>query len=800
MAGKLRSAPHLEIAHVLFIDVVGYSKLLVNEQRELVQELGQIVRKTRQFRRSQASGKLIRIPVGDGMALVFFRTPEEPVLCALEIAQLLKMKPNIQLRMGIHSGPIDHLRDVNNQANVAGTGINVAQRIMALGDAGHILLSERVALDLAQDRHWGRYLHPLGEVELKHGLKTHVINLYTGELGNAAAPAKIQNRGKSAPDISPSIFRLLRSRSGLLLGALLAAAGVAGAIVWQSRGPESPLLPPPIAPSAQKSIAVLPFDDLSEDRRGSSFGDALQGEILVDLAKIADLKVISRTSVMPYRTAAQRNLRVIAKELGVTHVVEGSVTRIEEHVRISAQLIDAATDSHIWAESYERDLKDLFALQSIIAKTIADQLHATITASERSAIDRTPTSDLTAYHFYSRAQTLWGIASDPARGGERLFEAARLLEQAVERDPKFLRAWCLLAKTRGAIYAQHDQTAQRLETAKAAAEKALQLDPGAGETHLALACYHYYCFRDYAAARRELALARPALPNDAELLQYSGLVDRRQGRWKEATQSLERALELDPLNLFIIQQLALTYIPQRRYEDEARTWDRLLTITPSDPLTRISRALVELNARADVKPYLRTRDELLQAALTSARDFDSPIYALCERNADAMARALASYPDEGMLLDGILYPRSYWEGAALLAAADHAGAEGAFTGARAKVARIVEQQPDSPAALSLLGIIDAGLGRRNEAIQEARHACELLPISEDAIDGASLAVNLAQVYAWSGETELAIAQLQMLTRIPNDLSYGMLELCPYWDSLRGDTRFRAIVAALAPKK
>ena len=545
---------------------------------------------------------------------------------------------------------------------------------------------------------------------------------------------------------------------------------------------------------------MLPFDNLSEGDRDFSFGDAVQGEILIDLAKIADLKVISRTSVMHYRTPAKRNLREIAKDLGVTFVVEGSVTRAGERVRVSAQLIDAATDTHVWADRYERDLKDVFLLQSEIAKKIADQLHATITASERSAIDKAPTSDLTAYNLYSRAQILWGNASDPMHGGERLFEAARLLEQAVERDPKFLLAWCLLAKTRAALYAHYDRTALRSEMAKAAAEKALLLEPNAGETHLALACYHYYCHRDYDAARKELVLAHAALPNDAEVSQYSGLMDRRQGRWEGATRSLEQALQLDPRNLFIIQQLALTYLPQRRYDDETRMWDRLLTIAPGDPLTRISRSLVELHSRADIKPYEFALATLLKTAPTHAADLDLPTYALCGRNPDAVARALSSYPDKGILQDGVLVPRAYWEGTIALGRGDHARARVAFTAARAELAKTLEQKPDLPAALSWLGIIDAGLGRPEGAIEAGRRACELLPISGDAIDGAVLAVNLAQIYTWAGETDLAIAQIELLARIPSELSYGMLTLHPYWDSLRGDTRFRAIVASLAPKK
>ena len=553
-------------------------------------------------------------------------------------------------------------------------------------------------------------------------------------------------------------------------------------------------------PVDSKSIAVLPFANLSEETANAYFAEGVQDEILTNLAKIADLKVISRTSVMQYKTGAARNLREIGKQLGVAHLLEGSVQRASGKVRVNAQLIDARTDTHLWANTYDRDLADIFAIQSEIAKTIADQLHARLSPSEKSAIAKPPTSDLAAYELYLRAQALYADTSDQLHAAEKLPQAVRLLEEAVARDPHFLLAWCRLSKVHGLIYWQgHDHTPARLELANAAVQSALRLQPDAGEAHLALADYYYHGFRDYERARAELALARRTLPNNAEVFEYTAYVDRRQGHWKEATQNLERALELDPRNFFILQQLALIYEAQRRYQDQIQTYGRALTIVPGDPATRIYRAEVELEWRADIKPFQTTLAALIAEDPSVAPDVDDPRYALCERTAAAMERALTNYPRDGLVTNGINYPHAYWEGVAAFCQGDSAKAQVAFTAARREVAKVAENQPQSAAALSLLGLIDAGLGQKEEAVREGRRACELLPSSKDAIDGVAFAVNLAQIYAWTGEKDLAIAQITAVERVPNYLSYGLLKLQPLWDSLRGDPQFEKIVASLAPK-
>jgi serine/threonine-protein kinase len=736
------------------------------------------------------------------MALLFFRSPEEPVRCALEISQKLKENSTVRLRMGIHSGPVNPVTDVNDTINVAGTGINVAQRVMDCGDAGHILLSKHVADDLMQYRHWQPYLRDLGEYEVKYGLRLGIVNLCKDGVGNPALPEKLK-RGKRWQQKSTAVWPINPQRVprwAVLTVVFLCVLGLAIISIIFVRTFIQRSASLNITDSVSgKSIAVLPFENLSDEKQNAYFTDGMQDEILNDLAKIADLKVISRTSVMQYKGVAQRNLREIAHQLGVAHILEGSVQRTANRVRVSAQLIDATTDMHVWAEHYDRPLDDVFAIQSEIAKTIADQLRAKISPSEKVAIETAPTVDLTAFELYQRAKALWGDVSDAIHAEEKLPQAIQLLDEAVKRDPHFLVAWCLLARTHGAMYTLYDHTQSRLELANAAVQTALRLQPETGEAHLALALYYYQGFRDYEMAHKELTIAQRALPNSAEALQYAGLIDRRQGNWTEGERNLERASELDPRNLFTLQQLAMTYFAERRYVDELRSWNRVLEITPGDAITRISIARVAFHWRADMKSYQKSLADLIAENPSVATDVDDPDYALCERTPGAASRALKNYPRGGKSVFGADIPIAYWEGIFARYQGDAVKARGAFNAARKEVQKSVAKQPDFAPALGLLGLIDAGLERKEDAIKEGRRACELLPISKDAIDGTFLAINLAQIYALVGETDLAIEQINTVQRAPNMLSYGLLKLHPYWDSLRGDPRFEKIVVSLAPK-
>jgi TolB-like protein/class 3 adenylate cyclase/Flp pilus assembly protein TadD len=798
---EVKKEIELEIAYVLFIDIVGYSKLLVDQQRRLLEILNEIVRGTEQFHKAEANNRLITIPTGDGMALVFYNTPEAPVECALEISRALKEHPELKLRMGVHSGAVSGVVDVSGRANIAGAGINVAQRVMDCGDTGHILLSKHVAEDLEQLGHWKRHLHDLGETEVKHGAHVSVVNLYTEELGNPEVPQKFRQARQKA---AMPAFGEKRSRGRrwiIAAAAIILAALALGGFLLFRHSTSVASRAGSISGIPEKSIAVLPFENLSEEKANAFFTDGVQDEILTNLAKIADLKVISRTSVMQYKTEVARNLRKIGEELGVAHVVEGSVQRAGNKVRVNAQLIDARNDAHLWAQTYDRDLADVFAIQSEIAKAIADQLQAKISPGEKAAIEKQPTTDLTAHDLYLHAQELFADTTDVIHAKEKLPQAERALNEAVRRDPQFLLAWCLLAKVHGNTYWQgHDHTPARRDLANAAVQTALRLQPDAGEGHLALADYYYHGFRDYERARSELAIARRTLPNNAEVFEYTGYIDRRQGRWEEATRNLERAIELDPRNFFTLQQIALTYSQQSRYPDVVRVYDRALTIVPGDPATRITRARVAFDSRADVKPFQETLATLMAEDPRLAADQDDPDIALCERTPAAITRLLKNYPREGVVQFGVNIPLAYYEGMFARVQGDEAKAKAAFAVARSEVEKTVEKQPDFPAALSFLGIIDAGLGRKEEAIREGRRGCELLPISKDAIDGAVLAVNLAQIYVWTGEKDLAIAQIEAAERVPNQLSYGLLKLHPTWDPLRGVPRFEKIVASLAPKE
>ncbi|HEV3099159.1 MAG TPA: FlgO family outer membrane protein [Candidatus Udaeobacter sp.] len=796
----------LEIAHLLLIDVVGYSKLLVNEQIELLQELKQIVRSTECFRAAEASGELIRVPTGDGMALVFFHSPEEPVRCALEISGALQDHPRVQLRMGIHSGPINRVTDVNEKANIAGPGINVAQRVMDCGDAGHILLSAHVAEDLCQYRLWQPCLHDLGECEVKYGLRLHLFNLYKDGLGNPQVPEKLR-RGRRRPASAISVRPITAPRwpkAALAIAFLVSAVVlVIASLIFFNRAPPTTVARALSALAAipEKSIAVLPFENLSNDKENAYFADGVQDEILTGLSRVADLKVISRTSVMQYKAGPRRNLREVATDLCVAHVLEGTVQRAGGRVRVNAQLIDARTDKQLWAERYDRDLADVFAIESELAERIVSQLKARLGPEEKAAIEEQPTTDLAAYELYVRAKAVLITAAFNVGEKEKLFEGAQLLEQAVARDPRFLLAYYQLARTHDRLYILGiDHTPTRLKLAEAAIETALQLRPDSGEAHLALAA-HLYTRLDYDRARRKLAVAERALPNEPLVFELSGYIDRRQGRWEECIRNLRRAQELDPRNFFILQQIALACGNLRHFDEEAAALDSALGLVPKDAGTRVQRGLVDLEWRATPKPlHLVIQSVIAEDPSAAGGLAGFWLYlGLCERDHDAAIRALAVMTGDGCRNEGIPLPRAWCEGVAARARGDTMAARAAFMNARIQVEKTVIEQPDYAEALCVLGLVDAGLGRKGEAIQEGRRAVELMPVTKDAINGALLIEYLAIIYAWAGERDLALEQLALAARIPSDVSYGQLRLHPYWDPLRGDPRFEKIVASLAPK-
>src|SRR6266516_4894151 len=586
-----KSDLEFEIAHLLLIDVAGYSKLSNNEQIELLQQLNQMVRSTECFRSAEASGKLNRVPMGDGMALLFFRSPEEPVRCALEISKALQDHPHIQVRMGVHSGPVNRVKDVNDKTNFAGSGINVAQRVLDCGDAGHILLSGHVAEDLSEYRHWQPYLHDLGECEVKDGVRLHLFNLCKDNLGNPQVPEKLRRgrrRQQESDIVRPvSLPQLPRSLVALALVVAALALVISSLTFFQHVSLRmTPSTPPEGTASKgtvlipEKSIAVLPFENRSEDKANAYFAEGIQDEILTRLSKVADLKVISRTSTEHYKSAPE-NLPEIAKQLGVAHIVEGSVQKSGESVRVNVQLIKAANDSHLWSDTFDRKLTDIFSVESEVAKAIADQLRAKLTGEEEQVIAAKPTDKPDAYDAYLRglAYTL-RTQNTPAN----YLGAQKYFREAVRLDPKFALAWALLSifDARGYRTINLQPTDALREEARQAAETALTLQPNLGEALVANGYYHYGCLSDFKTAVRYFEQARQFLPNSSRIPESLAFIARSQGEWERCESYFNEAERLDPRNVSLLTRRAQFYITLRRFPEALRKLDQILDIVPGD--------------------------------------------------------------------------------------------------------------------------------------------------------------------------------------------------------------------------
>jgi serine/threonine-protein kinase len=551
--------------------------------------------------------------------------------------------------------------------------------------------------------------------------------------------------------------------------------------------------------SPAKSIAVLPFENLSRDPDNAYFADGVQDEILTNLARIADLKVIGRISVMQYKSGVARDLREIGDQLGVANVVEGSVQRSGNRVRVNAQLVDARSHRQLWGQTYDRDLADVFAIQSEIAKTIASQLQAKLSSREESAINRPPTSNIPAFELYAQAKNLLSIRN--AR--ENLLQAASLLNQAVAHDPSFFQAYCQLAHTHDRIYfLGYDHTPARLALAEAAIETAFRLRPDAGEAHLARAQDLYRGYLEYDAALAELEVAGQTLPNNAGVFELKGYIQRRQGKQEDAVRSLERAIELDPRNIFTLQQIGLSYHHLRRYAEEKSVLDRALAIQPKDVDTQVARAFVEFHWKADTRPLHQMLDSIraTNPAATQSIADGWLICALAERDPVAAKNAaIAAGANPPFTDEAVNFSRPFVEGVIARMTKDEDKARSAFTAARAEQEKIIEAQPNYGPPLCVLGLIDAALGRKEEAMGEGRRAVALLPMEKDPINGVAMIKYLAMIAAWVGDNDLACQQLAIAVRPPSRLTYGQLKLLPFWDPLRGDPCFEKIVASLAPK-
>ncbi len=793
MSTGVEAGHRLEIGHVLFMDLVGYSKLLLDEQREQLQCLTEIVRDTEQVRTAEAADKLIRLPVGDGMALVFFSSPEAPVRCAIEISERLRQYPQLKLRMGIHSGPVNEVQDVNDRANVAGAGINFAQRVMDCGDAGHILLSKRVAEDLAHSRQWRAYLHDLGECAVKHGVPVFIVNLYTDEIGNAQLPEKVKQwqseQAAQAADQSSTPPR----KHVLIAGAVLLIA-IASFGVWlyfkqaavTSQGPE-------------KTIAVLPFQNFSPDKDNAFFADGVQDDILTSLAKIKDLRVTSRSSVMKFRDVAEQNLRQIGKALGVANVLEGSVRREGDRVVVNVQLVDAQSARQIWANRYDRTLADSLGLQGELASEIADALRATLSTDEQARVTAKPTQNPDAYVFYLRANQL-------SRNPDTLLEdykaAEQLYMQAIALDPNFALAHARLASVCAEIFHYYEPTEDWKTKALTEAQIALRLQPNLAEAHLALGQCIYWMDQDYERALEQFDIASRLSPSDGDIVRLIAAIKRRQGKWKQALEEYERVAKLDPQNPNTIRELIFTNTAMRRWPEAARWVEQLRAMAPASIIAKIQSGYVEFWWKGDTGLLKSLLNQVPpgvdpDGSVTSVRwdvamlDRD---YAAARRAIDASSAKELSYTGESST------PRTFFEGCIALAQGDVPAAQKYFQDAQPVFEDAVKEAPSSAIRHANLGWFYAFMGRKDDAIREGRRAVELKPESKDAVDGVIVNCYLALIYARVGEKDLAFPLLARLLKTPGavdsvDYSITVNDLKHRWewDPIRSDPRFQKLL-------
>src|SRR5437763_2990014 len=796
MPSEQSSDVKFEIGHVLFIDIVSYSKMLITEQSELLQTLKQIVRGTEQFRLAKAEGKLLGLPTGDGGALVFRTSPEAPVLCAIEISRELKRHPELRVRMGIHSGPVNEITDLNEQANIAGAGINIAQRVMDCGDAGHILLSQHVADDLEQYPRWRSHLHDLGECEVKHGVRVRTVNFYTDELGNPDVPEKFKHGGAEAA-VSAAKKPQVSRKYLAVAGAIIAVIALSFLIYRILARPSGASLPVP-----EKSIAVLPFENRSEDKANAYFADGIQDEILTRLSKIADLKVISRTSTQHYKSAPE-NLSEIARQLGVAHVLEGRVQKSADSVRVNVQLIKAANDSHLWADTYDRRLTDIFSVESEVAKSIADQLRAKLTGQEEKVIAAKPTDNPEAYDAYLRGLAFTVKGSNVATN----LGAQKYLKEAVRLDPKFALGWALLSYVDAGGYLTHSlqPTLALREEARQAAETALTLQPNLGEAILAKGSYHYACLKDYDTAVRYFEQARQFLPNSSRIPEQLAFVTRRQGQWDRSESYFNEADRLDPRNVNLLTQHALSYIYLRRLSEALRKFDQVLDITPDDvdsiaEMAAIAQAEGDLPRASALLAPLRPAADLNQALETQVYQ------AILERHPAPIIprlKEILAKPDPALgYINGEL---RFWLGWAQEVAGDHAVAQESWRQTRSELESFLKEQPENYSLIGDLALTNMGLGDKAAALALSERAMAMIPIEKDASTGSRPIEILARVAAQMAEPDRAIAALQKLLAIPGSgplaenvpLTPALLRLDPMFDPLRNDPRFQKLAESPA---
>jgi TolB-like protein/Flp pilus assembly protein TadD len=598
--------------------------------------------------------------------------------------------------------------------------------------------------------------------------------------------------------------------------ALVAVCLLIGTTLWLSTVNSRKAREPGANPSAiqmpAKSIAVLPFESLSANQEDTYFADGVQDEVLNNLAKIAQLKVISRTSVMQYRPEAKRDLRQIADALGVANVLEGTVRRDGKRIRVSAELVDARNDNTVWADSYDRDLTDIFAIQSEVAQTIAGKLTATLSADEKQRIEAKPTDNLEAYDLYLQAKEIMVRARVTTSFGnveKPLLDAIDLLDKAARLDPKFTLAYCLSAEAHDLFYIGYDPSSARRALSDSAIANALHLQPDLPEVHLAYATHLYRAYRDFARARIQLAIARKGLPSDADAIVLEAYMDRRQGHFEKAIEEMKQSSTLDPRNPLPQKSLANLFFLTRRFSAAEQAYNRAIELSPDEPRLKVEKALeIGYQSRANVSA---PSSEI--AALPAGLENDRGVLtwrlslALAQRDW-RQARELIERmknSEDGQDEGGFTYatfPVSVDCYSILIARlqGQSTGTDPSWTQARDRLNQTVQKLPTRADPLSTLAVVDALLGKKSDAIAEAKRAAEMLPIAKDAVAGPSILLNLAIVYAWTNEIDAAFAILDPLAKTPNGLYYGDLKLDPYWEPLRTDPRYQKLLNDLAPRE
>ncbi len=785
MPSERLSDVKFEIGHVLFIDIVGYSKLLITEQCERLQTLKDIVRATEQCRLAEAEGKLLRLPTGDGAALVFRTSAEAPVLCALEISNALKNHPELPVRMGIHSGPVNEVTDLNEQANIAGAGINMAQRVMDCGDAGHILLSKHVADDLEEYPQWRSLLSDLGECEVKHGLRIHAVNLYTDDAGNSKPPTKFKRTTARASTTQKKVS-LLGIAASLVALAILAIMFAPSMLRWFSKSTSNAATP-------EKSIAVLPFDNLSDDKSNAYFAIGIQDEILTRLASLADLKVISRTSTTKYKSKPE-DLKTVGQQLGVGTILEGSVQKAGDKVRVNVQLIDTRTDTHLWANSYDHEMSDIFAVESEVASMIAQQLNAKLTGSAQKIIAQKPTQIAAAYNAYLRGLGIeHGQFSDSSNE-----EAAAAYAEAVRLDPKFAVAWARLGLVRSFLYFNGTNKGPRAsEAVREAADRAIELQPELGEAWLAQGAYLYRVVRDFPGALKAYDEAQKRLPNSALVNEYMAYVERRLGYWQEAEAHYLKAAELDPRDYQLWRSIAEELFKfKRRYPEAQAALDRALEISPNDKGAITAKADVfQEEGRLDAAA--KELGRLPKGSTDNYSMLVRAFQAMQERQFDTAISWTEQITKE--LKPG--QPVSTSKIVALTFQGYCQEWAGRPSQAHATFERIVQAiaptqgsavVADSRGTRSFLALAYAGLGDKERALEQARQA--VADYENDAVVKPRSEDWLAKIQARFGDFDAAIAALPRLIEVPGGVTPGDLRFSPFWDPLRQDPRFQQLLA------